>query len=438
MSGARRDERGFVLVGVVIFVIALTIIGLSLFSLSSYEARFLQRSLDGEQAFQSAMGGLERVKFALRETSSLASAGANLPLGDVVSATAIQLQTGNIPDSTGTMHWNAGEPVTIRCTAVVGGGAEAQRRTVEATFTPTTVRGYYNQIITAGSVAVDSMAVAAAPGNPETDRTQTVLLDGMVWDGSSPSDTLDWISRVAHLPVRPILTGSVPIPDVDTWMADLAHTPGSVHQQVGALGNEYRLNGGQIHPQYFGEPSGSPFYRDNDPGNPTIEVKNLAVWVFPHGARFDNPVFVDGHPHGASGCLVIVAGTRGVADALEPADTGLRFFGGLRVDPNISVILVSSGVIYLQHLNNSTGPFSHSECDDIAIFAKRVHLTGPDRTTGHALRLDHSPLVTVPGPLDAPGGYLDLLTAAGALPNATSGWGRSFALNPGTWRTIGP
>ena len=37
----RHGESGFVLIGVVIFVLALTIIGISLFSLSSYEAQFL-------------------------------------------------------------------------------------------------------------------------------------------------------------------------------------------------------------------------------------------------------------------------------------------------------------------------------------------------------------------------------------------------------------
>jgi hypothetical protein len=57
-----EDDRGFVIVGVVMFVLALTILGLSLFSLSSYESQFLNRSLAREQAcgLQHPFGGVDR------------------------------------------------------------------------------------------------------------------------------------------------------------------------------------------------------------------------------------------------------------------------------------------------------------------------------------------------------------------------------------------
>src|SRR5436309_4094894 len=111
-ADGRGSGRGFVLVGVVMLVLALTILGLSLFSLSSFESQFLGRSLDGACAFHAANGGLDRARFALAATESLQSVRAGLP-EHVVSTTAFQEQEPGDTLTTGQVLWGGG-PVVIR------------------------------------------------------------------------------------------------------------------------------------------------------------------------------------------------------------------------------------------------------------------------------------------------------------------------------------
>ena len=64
-------DRGFVLVGVAMFVLVLTILGLSLFTLSGFEAQFFARANERAEAFNTAASGIERARFALLATDSL-------------------------------------------------------------------------------------------------------------------------------------------------------------------------------------------------------------------------------------------------------------------------------------------------------------------------------------------------------------------------------
>lgn len=82
-------------------VVALTILGLSLFSLFSHEAQFFDRSLTGAQTLQFAMGGLDRSRFALSAASqNMSQAGANRSDG-VIYARASQTRPGGIIDDLG-------------------------------------------------------------------------------------------------------------------------------------------------------------------------------------------------------------------------------------------------------------------------------------------------------------------------------------------------
>jgi Tfp pilus assembly protein PilX len=93
--GAPSQARGFILVGVTMFVIVLTILGLSLFSLSGFEAQFLNDSMERQQAFYSASGGIERAKWVLlRPNAKLQDVKNNLPLDGVVYAAATQAPSG--------------------------------------------------------------------------------------------------------------------------------------------------------------------------------------------------------------------------------------------------------------------------------------------------------------------------------------------------------
>jgi len=88
----RSEASGFVLVGVVMFVLALVILGLSLFSLSSYEGQFVERTKESDAAFYAASSGIEHAKFALARSESLGLVSASLfPTPDVVYARAQRL-----------------------------------------------------------------------------------------------------------------------------------------------------------------------------------------------------------------------------------------------------------------------------------------------------------------------------------------------------------
>ena len=167
-----RGTAGFVLIGVVIFVLALTIIGLSLFSLSSYEAQFLQRSLDEEQAFQSAVGGMERAKFLLERMDDLGLVSQAWPPGThVVAASAAQRVPAGLVTA-GPVSWDPADSVYLSITAeIITPQADTVRRTVSGRFIPRTNRSYYSQIATSSDeIAADAVA-AAVP--PPTDRTDT-------------------------------------------------------------------------------------------------------------------------------------------------------------------------------------------------------------------------------------------------------------------------
>ena len=102
-------EAGFILPGVVMFVLVLTIIGLSLFSLSSYEAQFLHQTLRKTEAFYEASSAIDRARFVLMSTRNLSSVSAMSGTGSIEYAVAVQ---GN--DSTGTVDWNSEDSVLVR------------------------------------------------------------------------------------------------------------------------------------------------------------------------------------------------------------------------------------------------------------------------------------------------------------------------------------
>ena len=218
--GPRPREAGFVLIGVIIFVLALTIIGISLFSLSSYEAQFLQRSLDGEQAFQSAVGGIERARFALCATSRLDAVSAAPGRENVIAATAFQVR-GSDSISTGPVEWVAnqtGPPARDR--PGERPGAHDHGALHAAGGRP----NYYRQLVTTSGRHRRWTRWASA--DPTCRTGPTVDLGGTVWEGTvaSPADTLVWTARLRDWSLRRILTGQRgPCP---TWpRTGRAHDP---------------------------------------------------------------------------------------------------------------------------------------------------------------------------------------------------------------------
>ena len=342
-------DAGFVLVAVVGFVLVLTTLVLTLYGLSSYESQFFQRSVDGEQAFQSAVGGVERAKFLLCSVPPfLLESVQQQPWPaetHVLSATATQTM-GGMPSSVGRVSWD--DPhnlVTLRVTAEVNG----VRRTVEGSFAPSAAPNYYKQLVTVtDAVIVDSLA-----GTPPTDRSKTVALDGSVWLGSAAAGS-SWLDLLARGPSEP-LVGPVENPALQPYFA---HHPPSEAEPARFDNLVYRLHAGQTGiPVLYCAPAGSD--RDSFYLAPItaadVTVKGLALWLFPGGVRFDSPLRILGaQGEGTDDCLVMVAGPAGPLHDPEFPSAGIRFYGGIHA--SIPVILVSSGGVLVQRISEAAAP----------------------------------------------------------------------------------
>src|SRR5262249_10843715 len=140
-----RDERGFILVGVVTFMLALTILGLSLFALSSYEAQFFYASAAREQSLQNSESGMELVKALLASpTARLEWAHrAEGQLG-VTRAMAYQKRSGDTT-STGLVDWDSTLVIMV---SAKSGGVE---RTLQARFIPSQANNPYKRLMASGA-----------------------------------------------------------------------------------------------------------------------------------------------------------------------------------------------------------------------------------------------------------------------------------------------
>jgi len=422
-SPAGAAERGFVIVGVVMMVLALTILGLSLFSLSSYEAAFLRGSLDRQHAFDAAQSGIERAKFQIGASGRLEAAAAGLPLDHVIGAVAAQKQ-GPDTVTSGPVAWG-GDDVRITVTASVNGTV----RVVEGRFRPNGEQSYYRRLVTTReSIVVD-------PGTVAVPRCGTVRLEGGVWTNGTDFSWQACIVPPAYQPIA--TTPEVPIPDVAGFIATAGAgtthpvvrvpvpappaTPTSVRYELHGPANEvryYTLPGGH-------NPVGSAFTVDEPLGSPVISVQGIAVWLLPRGAWFFSPVTVVGGPNDA---LVIVAGRSGDAVRGNP-DAGLTFLNSMH-SPVVPVYLVSDGHVAMENVN--LGATTDATLAYASIFARRLMISGRDAASGTRLNLHHA----ANAPQDGPGGVLERLMQERALPNAAASGGR-FALVPGTWRESG-
>ena len=420
---SRRGESGFVLIGVVIFVLALTIIGMSLYSLSGYEAQFLQRSQDGEQAFQSAVGGLERVKYVLSASPyTMDRVKQNFP-SDLVAASAIQVQ-GGLPDSTSPVEWG-GADVYLSVTAQVG----QEQRTIRGFFRPRLTRQVYTQLVaTSGGIVVEP------EDPPGVNRLYTVHLSGPIWEGIVPPDTLAWQNVVGADVPRGIATDPVAVPQVAQFFSDHSGAPsldpgpfndGSVDWLCYKLFAPGSVGFFTTPLSMVSDPDFS--LHDNQTTNDILlGVKGCAVWLMPRGIRFDRKVKVIGWDANPA-CLIIVA-DKSLSTTYGDPDAGIWFDNGLQ--STIPVILVSNGRVRIQHLN-PIAPVDNSFAPELTVYARDLVLTGPDVASTMQMWLAHTP----GGALDTY--WVPLPANAGYLPNLSSTSGRELALLPGTWRVTG-
>ncbi len=393
----RAPESGFVLVGVVMFVLALTILGLSLFTLSSYEAQSLTQSHARTQGSYDAESGIEMVK-ALIMTGpnfSLASAGAAVGSFNVISAVAKQHRSGGLWDSTGVVTGDS--TVWIRVTSQNYG----ERKTLEARFRPNTSRDYYKRLFTiANNAEVENNEILPGPTVIVHPASQ-LILSGQAWQfvDAGPADTA-WATssqstwNLPHFEYTDAfdLTGVLP--------SYAASHPTSFTPTLNISDpNLHKLSfdkhpGGTVgyysSPAYPGGfPPVSGFYTFEEPRSVEIEVEGTAVWVVPAGVQFKQQVKIK-RKSGPPAVLIIVAGRNN----LNPAsiDGAIHFQGGFTLEGGneVFVILVTDAKVLIEFANEA----NTYECrvDRLSVLCRDLLLQGPKNVAPiRTLRLSYDP-----------------------------------------------
>ena len=412
------------LVGVVMFMLALTILGLSLFSLSSYEAQFFTTSASREQSLQNAESGMELVK-ALLQLQPQRLENAQLAVGQfgIRSALAYQWRSPLSTDTTsrGNVNWDSTMVVVVTANS---GGVE---RTIQARYRPVPGESPYKQLVTAGLSIQYNMENWPPP--------QSFELRGPVWQFVDSSTDTVWTRLVNWAVGRPLRTTPPATPLGDAFVNAKyasATSPTYWSGDHGPYSMTLRNTGST--PKYF-RPPPSPHDAHHDPeyddysfyvnGNLTLSVRGTVVWVIPRGACFRNRVTVVQEDTNVPSTLVIVAKANGRSTGYE--NRGLWFMGGLRASSStMRVFLVSEGDIGLTHTNEVTwGPDVNQLC---IVAGGDVELGGP--ASGYRQRIMRDA-----GTMDP---VADQLVASGALPALTASSTMTFVPVPSTWSETTP
>jgi len=420
-----QDERGFILVGVVTFMLALTILGLSLFALSSYEAQFFTASAAREQSLLDSESGMELVKALIGATGAQLEDAHNAEgQFGITHAFAYQQRSTLVTDtsSTGLVDWNS--PVFI-VVAARAGGAE---RTLQAKFVPGGVENPYQRLLSAGQgIVIDS--------ENSTDAS-TLQLSGRVWHPVQSSADTTWTNMVNWNNGRPIQRGTPPAPDAKALVdANLGLAPEPSY----SWNSPYQMTfPGSPAGRFFGSPSGinRPTANGEDKAaefnaytfyvgaDLNIDVGGVAVWLVPAGVCFKDQVTVKLLSGNSTGTLVIVAVPSG-RDADDP-NRGITFKGGLAVGSNAQVFLVSNVDITVIHHNDDD--LNHDARSISIVAGGRIELGGPDSNQQFKLNYDASSM-------DA---LADQLLAVNKLPRVMGGTSSTFVAERGTWLETTP
>jgi hypothetical protein len=430
---AVRDERGFILVGVVTFMLALTILGLSLFALSSYEAQFFHSSAAREQSLQNCESGMSLVQALLETRFPRNLENARLAVGQfgITRAIAYQHQGSPVNDtaSTGPVDW--ADTLYIEVSAKSG----SAERTVRAAYTPVTNANPYQRLITTGK-GIDVNTINST--NPATfhmsgrvwqhvqSASDTAWTRALEWTSGRPVDPTPTPTPLADAFVDARLAGELSVPTL--WMEEVESQPGNEHWKM-----EF-LNADQEEPAFFRSPPSPGGQSESQPEfaaytfytflSTDITVRGTVVWVVPDGICFRRTVSVQGHDLESENNLVIVARRNGRHPGYE--DRGIWFQGGIHLTPNSEgryprVYLVSEGDIGLTHHHSYQ---TSKRAPGMSIVAGgRVELGGPEG--GEHYELGYTASV-----MDA---LAERLLGDGALPNYAGGSATAFAVLRGQW-----
>lgn len=416
---AVREDEGFILVGVVMFMLALTILGLSLFALSSYEAQFFYSNVSREQSLHSSESGMEIVQALLTDPSRPARLEyAQLAVGQfgVTRALAYQARSSNPNDTTsrGLVNWDS--TVVIVVTSRAGG----EERTIESRFLPTTQNSPYKTLFTSG---------LGLFYNTSNTTSRNVELQGKIWQRVWTSADTAWTRQVNWTTGRPLDPSAPSLPAANAFVDQkLAGSPSTPSWDENNYIMRFNNTSGGV--KFYRSPP-SPHSAENDPefnqytfyndAATTIRIRGTCVWVVPAGACFRRRVTLTVDQNGVPGTLVIIAKPNGRAPGYE--NRGLWFQGGLILnDPtNTKLFLVSEGDIGITHDHSSA---SSNDVKALTVVAGgNLELMGP--SSGYTFKLTHD------ASMDA---LSDNLVASGALPPTSGGTGTSYIFAGSSWK----
>jgi hypothetical protein len=459
-----RDDRGFALVGVVMFILVLTILGLSLFSLSGYEAQFFQHSTDSAESFQAAAGGLDRARFALAKTSHLWSVKDHLPLDGVVYAVARREADG---DSVGDIRWSDPDygDILIRVKAVKNG----QTHFVEARYDPSRAPSLYKRLMSLSGATGDSSSLAIWRQDPAETNDWNYWATWLFGEARVNDDAnISHIFPFGFPPQSASLTlkvGGVPIPEVDGFFAD--HWDGA--EEARETGhNAYDLDA-------ISSPDSVKFFKTTRTGgdwsldvpltsprwndwDPRITVHGTAVWLFDSGVRSEGTFYVSGSGH-SNDMLVIVAKPSSDAGIYDPDPRAGHDFNAHRslkasaiallgsISSTVPVILVGSGGVLLEQRDFGwAGTDPNQDRDDktttrvncLSVFAPFARVLGPDNDMGtNPNQSPSGPTLTLSRyDSDPANSRIDRLTDLGDLPNTAAGLKGKLRFLAGSWREV--
>lgn len=446
------SERGFVLVGVVMFILVLTILGLSLFSLTGYEAQFMQHSMDNADSFQAAAGGLDRARFALAKQGYLENVKDNLPLDGVVYAVA---RRG--ADSTGRINWSdpSAPDIMIRVKAVKNG----QTHFLEAMFDPSRAPSLYKRLFS-----------LSATGSPDSSNLRVIRYDPAETPGDETNfwgtwlygecrqnvdDIPGWIFPFGGNPPQSatltVSKGGVPTPDVNGFLNEHWATAAEVNYPNGP--KNFDLNAlsfpdsiGFFRSTWAGGDWSFDFqFQDHHWNNwdPEVTVHGTAIWMFDHGMRAEGTIKVSGSGH-ANDLLVLVAKPGSDPGGFDEdaagnyhrslKDTGIALLGS--INSNIPVILVSSGGVLLENrdlgLGDNDDDKAATNVNCLSVFAPYARVMGPDNDALYqpqtlSFRRNQT------DPIDP---RIDRLSDLGLLPNTAAGLKGKLRFLAGSWREV--
>jgi hypothetical protein len=399
-----------VLIGVIMFVLALTILGLSLFGLSSFEAQFLARSHERQQAFYDALGGLDRARWVLAMRDSLQAVKNGIPYGDgVVFASAWYEQP--VVDSTGPVAWSdTTREVWLEVAAVRG----RERCALRCAYKPRIARNLYGNLINSSG----RLVVENGSNPPPTPPSQGLYLGGHVVQNDPDLSWTGWTPGSYSTAV-----GGVPAPDVAGYLARWS-SPAPPPASHDGVNYHLEASGPGSFKVYLGssDPSTGGWTVKDEGIKVMLHLQGTGVWLLPKGGYFYQQVVVVGGP---SDRLVIVAGESdaGAFPGFGGLEPGLQFRGG--IESTAPVILVSDGVIAVEQYNNPFPP-DPFVVRYLSALGAGIYLSGPQAQ--ESLQLLHTQDAVYQDAV-----ILDELAEAGLLPNIAPGQNHRLVAVAGTW-----